>query len=73
MRMIENRMLRRMSGSKREEVANRRRKKFKQGRAFVICTFHQIKYYSGDHVKNVEIGWACSVHVNVKVNSLVCN
>jgi hypothetical protein len=56
MRMIENRMLRRMSGSKREEVANRRRKKFKQGRAFVICTFHQINYYSGDHVKNVEIG-----------------
>jgi hypothetical protein len=23
---------------------------------------HFIKYYSGDHVKNSEIGWSCTTH-----------
>jgi hypothetical protein len=57
LRLLENRVLRKISGSKRDEVTGSGKDYIT--RSFIICSPQQILF--GDHIKN-EMGGACGMY-----------
>jgi hypothetical protein len=57
MRVFENKVLRRIFGSKRDEVTGEWRRLL---RSFVICIL--TKCYSSDQIKTAKVGGACSTY-----------